>query len=122
QPEIAATMATVTTATIDARSGPAIARPPPTLRRVSPGGRSLVPPVRDLEPHDEDDHRPEEDRQIDQHVAGVSQHEMDRERAHWFTAESSQRPRLVKPTITTSIQYWERVASETFLYRATARS
>jgi hypothetical protein len=33
------------------------------------------------------------------------------ERRYWFAWDSSQSARLVKPTITASIQYWERIAS-----------
>ena len=41
---------------------------------------------------------------------------------HVFTAERSQSPRLVKATITTSIQYCDRAASFTSGYIASARS
>lgn len=37
--------------------------------------------------------------------------EMRERQGHWFTEERSHRPRLVKPTMTTSIHAWERTAS-----------
>ena len=75
---------------------------------------ALLAPPRELQPDPDRDNRPEVDRQVDQDVAGMREREHILERGrHWFTADSSQRPRLVKPTITHSIQYCERVASST---------
>src|SRR5436190_9759419 len=75
------------------------------------------PPLAELEPDDEQQDRAEIDRQLHQHVARVCERW-----DHVFTADNSHSPRLVKPTITTSIQYWERTASRTSRYMSTALS
>ena len=55
------------------------------------------------DPADDHDHRQHVE-QLGQPVAGV------RERRHWFAAERRYRPRVVKQTMTASIQYCELVA------------
>src|ERR671934_1015934 len=59
---------------------------------------TLAPPFGELEPEDQQQDGAEVDRQLDQDVAGVGER-----RGHVFNPDNSQKPKLVKPTITTSI-------------------
>ena len=96
-----ATSSTVTWPTTSASSNGA-----PLGGRVVVARRSVAPALAallDPEHHDHDDHR----RQVEQRVvpvAGVGQ----RQRGHWAAADR-RGPRLVKATMTASIQYCERV-------------
>jgi hypothetical protein len=65
----------------------------------------------DEEPGEEGDHR-QEVGDVHEPVSGVRDvHRPRCSQAYAFAWDSSQRARLVKPTITASIQYWERTAS-----------
>src|SRR2546421_1805241 len=97
------------------------ARPGP--RRISPAPRPAAPAplVLPSVPHqgeDEHEHGQREDDPLDP-VAGVGE---DEHVVQVLTADNNQSPRLVNPTITTSIQYWERTASRDLRYIAIARS
>jgi glutamyl-tRNA synthetase len=75
--------------------------------------------VAELEQGDHHHERDQVGGHVDRPVAGVGD---DEGQGHGFKADSSHRPREVKPTITTSIQYWDRVASRGSRYTASARS
>jgi hypothetical protein len=71
---------------------------------------SPVPDADDREPDDEHQDR-QEHHHVHQHVPRMCEWQGD----HWFACERSQRPKVVNPTITQSIQYWDWVATRAFL-------
>src|SRR5688572_4952866 len=78
--------------------------------------------LRDEEPGEERDHG-QEVRGVDEPVSGVGEvHRLRCSQDQALACESSHRARLVNPTITASIQYWERTASLASSYIASARS
>ena len=80
---------------------------------------SAAAAVADRDPHEpqDQDEDGQDGQQVDEHVAGVGERE-----GHWFACESRNRPKVVKATITASIQYCEVVAVRAFPYSASARS
>src|SRR5215217_612076 len=71
--------------------------------RASHSSSPVLPPADEEQQDHDDQRRGVED--LHQPVACVGEHD-----AHPLDSESSQRPRLVKPIITASIQYCERTA------------
>src|SRR5215216_1074413 len=67
-------------------------------------GLAAAAPLADEHGDDQRDDR-HDVQQLREPVAGVSEH------GHRLPSDSSQRPKLVKPTITASIQYCERTAN-----------
>ncbi len=80
--------------------------------RLSLGAAAFSPPraraPTDLVEEQETD-EDEDGRREDELTPPVA--ELRERQGHWFTEERSHRPRLVKPTMTTSIHAWERTAS-----------
>ena len=64
------------------------------------------------EPNHQHEHR-HKHRRIGEHVARVGEGDPDEHR-HWFACDSSHSPKVVNPTITASIQYWDWVATRAF--------
>src|SRR5918996_106251 len=70
-----------------------------------------LPDLRDEEPGEERDHG-QEIRGVDEPVSGVREvHRLRCSQAQALACDSSHSARLVNPTMTASIQYWERTAS-----------
>jgi len=67
----------------------------------------------DPEPNHQHEHG-HEHRRVREHVARMGERDPDEHR-HWFAWDSSHNPKVVKPTITASIQYWDWVAMRAFL-------
>src|SRR5918992_609023 len=68
-------------------------------------------------------HHGQEVGDVDQPVSDVGEvHPVRCSQAHALACDSSHSARLVKPTITASIQYWERTARRALSYSASARS
>src|SRR5918992_4227875 len=78
--------------------------------------------LRDEKPGEERDYG-QEIRGVDEPVSGVREvHRLRCSQAQALACDSSHSARLVNPTMTASIQYWERTASLARSYIASARS